>query len=207
MDEPRILLADDHPLVRMGIRRALEDDGLSVIAETADGPSAVAAALELLPDLCLLDVHMPGGGIAAAAEIVQALPDTVVVMLSVSAADTDLFEALRVGAAGYLLKDTDPARLPQAVRAVLTGEAPLPRVLTARLIKEYQRRGTVRNVRGADGALVTLSERALEVLELRRENLTTRQVGERLGISPVTVRRHMSDVAKKLGHKHEAVLK
>jgi DNA-binding NarL/FixJ family response regulator len=207
MDEPRILLADDHPLVRMGIRRALEDDGLRVIAETADGPSAVAAALELLPDLCLLDVHMPGGGIAAAAEIVQALPDTVVVMLSVSAADTDLFEALRVGAAGYLLKDTDPARLPQAVRAVLTGEAPLPRVLTARLIKEYQRRGTVRNVRGADGALVTLSERALEVLELRRENLTTRQVGERLGISPVTVRRHMSDVAKKLGHKHEAVLK
>jgi DNA-binding NarL/FixJ family response regulator len=135
MDEPRILLADDHPLVRMGIRRALEDDGLSVIAETADGPSAVAAALELLPDLCLLDVHMPGGGIAAAAEIVQALPDTVVVMLSVSAADTDLFEALRVGAAGYLLKDTDPARLPQAVRAVLTGEAPLPRVLTARLIR------------------------------------------------------------------------
>jgi RNA polymerase sigma factor (sigma-70 family) len=169
-----------------------------VVAEVADAGAAVEAALEHRPDLCLLDVYMPGKGIAAAAELAEALPDMPVVMLSVSDTDEDLFEALRAGACGYLLKDTDPQRLPYALRAVLNGEAPLPRVLTARLITEFRRRGRQRRLLDADGALVTLSERESEVLELLRTELTTKQVAHRMGISPITVRRYVSDVLKKL---------
>jgi DNA-binding NarL/FixJ family response regulator len=192
------VLADDHAATRLGVRLALEEAGFRVVAEAADARGAVDAALEHRPDLCLLDVYMPGLGIAAAAELADALPDMPVVMLSVSDTDEDLFEALRAGACGYLLKDTDPQRLPHALRAVLNGEAPLPRVLTARLITEFRRHGKQRRLLDADGGLVMLSERESEVLELLRTELTTKQVAHRMGISPITVRRFVSDILKKL---------
>jgi DNA-binding NarL/FixJ family response regulator len=192
------MLADDHAATRLGVRLALEDSGFHVVAEAADARGAVDAALAHRPDLCLLDVYMPGGGVAAAAELAEALPDTPIVMLSVSDSDEDLFEALRAGACGYLLKDTDPTRLPHALGAVLDGEAPLPRALTARLIAEFRRRGRERHARDADGGLVTFSERESEVLELLRAALTTKEIASRLGISPVTVRRHVSEILKKL---------
>lgn len=192
------MLADDHAATRLGVRLALEEAGFQVVAEAADAQGAVEAALEHRPDLCLIDVYMPGHGVAAAAELTEVLPDTPVVMLSVSDSDEDLFEALRAGACGYLLKDTDPKRLPFALAAVLNGEAPLPRVLTARLITEFRRRGKERRIPDADGDLITLSERESEVLELLRTELTTKQVAHRLGISPITVRRHVSDILKKL---------
>ena len=192
------MLADDHAPTRLGVRLALEEGGFDVVAEAADARGAVDAVLEHRPDLCLLDVYMPGEGISAASELSEQLPEMPIVMLSVSDTDEDLFEALRAGACGYLLKDTDPQRLPHALSAVLNGEAPLPRVLTARLISEYRRRGRERRLRDDEGGLVTLSERESEVLELLRAELTTKQVAHRLGISPVTVRRHVSDVLKKL---------
>jgi DNA-binding NarL/FixJ family response regulator len=192
------VLADDHATARLGVRLALEEGGFQIVAEAIDAPSAIAAALEHRPDLCLLDVYMPGGGIAAAAELAEALPGMPIVMLSVSDTNDDLFDALRAGACGYLLKDTDPKRLPFALRAVLDGEAPLPRVLTARLITEFRRHGRERRIPDADGSLVTLSERESEVLELLRTELTTKQIAHRLGISPVTVRRHLSEALRKL---------
>jgi RNA polymerase sigma factor (sigma-70 family) len=192
------VLADDHATARLGVRMALEEGGFNIVAEAVDAHSAVAAALEHRPDLCLLDVYMPGSGIAAAAELAEALPGMPIVMLSVSDTNDDLFDALRAGACGYLLKDTDPGRLPFALRAVLDGEAPLPRVLTARLITEFRRHGRERRIADADGSLVTLSERESEVLELLRTELTTKQVAHRLGISPVTVRRHVSEALRKL---------
>jgi RNA polymerase sigma factor (sigma-70 family) len=192
------VLADDHATARLGVRSALEQGDFQVVAEAVDAAGAVAAALEHRPDLCLLDVYMPGGGIAAAAELAEAIPGMSIVMLSVSETNDDLFDALRAGACGYLLKDTDPARLPFALRAVLDGEAPLPRVLTARLITEFRRHGRERRIADADGSLVTLSERESEVLELLRTELTTKQVADRLGISPVTVRRHVSEALRKL---------
>jgi RNA polymerase sigma factor (sigma-70 family) len=192
------VLADDHATARLGVRLALEEGDFHVVAEAVDARSAVEAALEHRPDLCLLDVYMPGGGIAAAAELAEALPGMPIVMLSVSDTNDDLFDALRAGACGYLLKDTDPQRLPFALRAVLEGEAPLPRVLTARLITEFRRHGRERRIADADGDLVTLSERESEVLELLRTELTTKQVAHRLGISPVTVRRHVSEALRKL---------
>ena len=192
------MLADDHATARLGVRIALEEGDFEVVAEAVDARSAVAAVLEHRPDLCLLDVYMPGGGIAAAAELSEALPEMPIVMLSISDTNDDLFDALRAGACGYLLKDTDPQRLPYALSAVLKGEAPLPRVLTARLITEFRKHGKERRIADADGGLVTLSERESEVLELLRDDLTTKQIAERLGISPVTVRRHVSESLKKL---------
>jgi DNA-binding NarL/FixJ family response regulator len=198
MEKLRIVLADDHATARLGVRLALEDGGFHVVAEADDARGAVEAALEHRPDLCVLDVYMPGGGIAAAAELTEALPEMPVVMLTVSTTNEDLFEALRAGACGYLLKDTDPQRLPVALRAVLDGEAPLPRVLTARLITEFRRRGAERRIPSAEGDLITLSERESEVLDLLRTELSTKQIAHRLGISPVTVRRHISELLRKL---------
>jgi DNA-binding NarL/FixJ family response regulator len=194
----RIVLADDHATARLGVRLALEEGGFHVVAEAVDARGAVEAAIEHRPDLCLLDVYMPGKGIAAAAELAEALPEMPIVMLTVSDTSEDLFEALRAGACGYLLKDTDPQRLPFALGAVLNGEAPLPRVLTARLITEFRRRGSERRIPSAQGGLVTLSERESEVLDLLRTELSTKQIAHRLGISPVTVRRHISELLRKL---------
>jgi DNA-binding NarL/FixJ family response regulator len=192
------VIADDHPTARLGIRFALQGSHVEIVAEAVDAAGAVRAAIEHRPDLCLLDVHMPGGGIAATSELARVLPDMPVVMLSVSDADEDLFEALRAGACGYLLKDTDPRWLPAALRGVFNGEAPLPRALTARLIREFQRRGREHRVRNADGEMVTLSRRESEVLALLRAKVETTQIGRRLGISPATVRRHVSDILRKL---------
>jgi DNA-binding NarL/FixJ family response regulator len=193
-----VLLADDHAAVRAGIRLALAGEGFRVVAEAADGPDAVRQAKELKPDIALLDVNMPGSGIRAAEEIVQALPATVVVMLTVSRDDDDLFAALRAGASGYLLKDTDPSRLPFALRGVLDGEAALPRGLVARLIEEFRTRGKRRRLPLMRQRGVELTEREWEVLEFLHDGLSTSEIAERMTISPVTVRRHVSEILKKL---------
>ena len=193
-----VLLADDHAAVRAGIRLALAGEGFDVVGEAADGPEAVTMALELKPDIALLDVNMPGSGIKAAEEIGQALPATTVVMLTVSRDDDDLFAALRAGASGYLLKDTDPGRLPVALRGVLEGEAALPRGLVARLIEEFRTRGRRRRLPLMRQRGVELTEREWEVLEFLHDGLSTAEIADRLSISPVTVRRHVSEILKKL---------
>jgi DNA-binding NarL/FixJ family response regulator len=194
----RIVLADDHAATRLGIRRALERGGLQVVAEASDAAGAVRAAREHRPDICLLDVYMPGGGLTAASDLAEIAPATHVVMLSVSDSDEDVFESLRAGASGYLPKDTDPAVLAQALRSVVDGEAPLPRALTARLIVEFRRRARERQARDSAGTPVTFSAREAEVLELLRDGLTTKQIAYKLAISPVTVRRHISEILSKL---------
>jgi DNA-binding NarL/FixJ family response regulator len=193
-----VLLADDHAAVRAGIRLALAGEGFNVVGEAADGPEAVTMALDLKPDIALLDVNMPGSGIKAAEEIGQALPATTVVMLTVSRDDDDLFAALRAGASGYLLKDTDPGRLPFALRGVLEGEAALPRGLVARLIEEFRTRGKRRRLPLMRHRGVELTEREWEVLEFLHDGLSTAEIADRLSISPVTVRRHVSEILKKL---------
>jgi DNA-binding NarL/FixJ family response regulator len=138
---PRVLIADDHAMAREGIRLVLERGGFEICAEVGDGPSAVEAAERERPDVCLLDVRMPGSGIRAAEEIARRVPESAIVMLTVSRRDSDLFDALRAGASGYLLKDTHPNRLPLALQGVLDGEAALPRDLVALLIDEFRERG------------------------------------------------------------------
>lgn len=197
---PAIVLADDHLPTRAGIRAALEDGGFLVVGQAGTGEDAVRLALEHEPDACLIDVRMPGmGGIAAAAEITDRLPATAVVMLTVSALDEDVFAALSAGASGYLLKDTDPSRLPFALQGVLAGEAALPRQLMARVLDEFRGRRKRRRLPALRRLGTDLSEREWEVLELLGEELSTREVAQRLGIGEVTVRRHASAVVRKLG--------
>jgi DNA-binding NarL/FixJ family response regulator len=195
----RILIADDHAPTRAGVRAALAQGGFEFVAEVSDAPSAVAAALREHPDVCLLDIHMPGSGIAAADEITKALPGTAVVMLTVSRNDADLFDALRAGAAGYLLKDTNPARLGLALKGVLAGEAALPRTLVARLVDEFRDRGRYHRIpiRGRRGAMLT--SRESEVLDLLRHGCSTKQIAERLFLSQATIRSHVAAILKKLG--------
>ena len=167
-------------------------------AEVASAADSVAAAERERPDVCLLDVHMPGNGIAAAAQIAARLPETAIVMLTVSDSDEDLFAALRAGAEGYLLKDMDPARLALALEGVLLGEAALPRPLVARVLDEFRARRRRRRLLLPGGRGSTLTDREWETLELLAAGLSTAQVAERLLVAPVTVRRHAASIAKKL---------
>ena len=180
------------------MRSALEGSGFSVVAEVGTADAAVETALRERPDVCLLDINMPGNGIAAAAGIAAELPDTAIVMLTVSRDDSDLFDALRAGAVGYLLKDTDPSRLPHALRGVLEGEAALPRTLVARVIEEFQARSRRRRLAFAKKRGVELTEREWEVLELLHQKLSTADIAQRLGVSRVTVRSHIAAILRKL---------
>ena len=193
-----VLIADDHAPTRAGVREALASDGFRVVAEVARADAAVESALRERPDVCVLDINMPGSGIAAAARITEQLPGTAVVMLTVSRADDDLFASLRAGAVGYLLKDMDPGRLSAALRGVLSGEAALPRTLVARVVEEFragERRPSNPLVKRVGAKLTS---REWEVLELLREQLTTSAIAQRLGVSEVTVRRHVSSILAKL---------
>ena len=194
----RVLIADDHPPTRAGVKAALENDGFVVCAQAADARAAIEAARSERPDVCLLDIHMPGDGIHAAETISRELPDAAVVMLTVSRTDSDLFNALRAGASGYLLKDIDPVRLPLALRGVLEGEAALPRRLVALLIEEFRERKRRRRIPLVGRRGVELTDREWEVLELMKQGLTTEEIAGRLFISPVTVRTHVSAILKKL---------
>jgi DNA-binding NarL/FixJ family response regulator len=194
-DVIKILIADDHPPTRAGVRASLEGAGFEVCAEVGDAKAAVKAAAAEKPDVCLLDVNMPGGGINAARQI-SAMGNIAVVMLTVSRNDDDLFDSLRAGAAGYLLKDTDPDRLPHALKGVLSGEAALPRGLVSRLIDEFRGRGRRAPFFGKRTA--ELTSREWEVLEMLRESLSTEEIAARMFISPVTVRSHVSAILRKL---------
>lgn len=194
----RVVIADDHAPTRAGVRQALEADGCQVVAAVADGPKSVAAALEHRPDVCLLDIHMPGGGIKAASQITSALPDTAVVMLTASRDDEDLFDALRAGASGYLLKDMDPDRLAAALRGVMAGEAALPRSLALKVMRQLQSPGRRRLLSSRGSPVSKLTSREAEVLELMAGGLTTQQISDKLFVGQVTVRTHVSNVLKKL---------
>ena len=193
-DPINVIVADDHPPTRAGVRAALESDGFLVVAEYGDAAAAIAGVAETHPDVCILDVHMPGSGIAAASKITSAHPDVVVVMLTVSADDEDLFAALRAGASGYLLKDMSPNRLPQALRGVLSGEAAMPRQLMSRILDEFRSRGPRRS-----GFRASLSSREWEVLELMAQGCSTADMAAALFVSKVTIRSHVASVLRKLG--------
>lgn len=195
---PSIVIADDHPPIRLGVRMALMRGGFNVVAEAADCEGAVSAVLRERPDVCLLDVQMPGGGIEAARRITEAAVPTSVVMLTVSERSEDVLAALRAGAVGYLPKDTAPDRLPAALCGVLRGEAALPRALMGLVLdslREYPS-AAADPVRVGE---IELTARESEVLKLLRTGKKTAEISELLALSPVTVRRHISAGVAKLG--------
>jgi DNA-binding NarL/FixJ family response regulator len=200
MIEPiRVLVADDHAPTRADICQALEEDGrFAVCASVPDAPTAVHSALRERPDLCLLDVRMPGSGIAAAWEITARLQRTKVVMLTISSDEDDLFAALRVGASGYLLKELDPAALGDELIGVLAGEAAMPRSLVARVLEEFRDRGPRRRQVAVDPLAPQLTSREWEVLHLMRSGLGTAEIAARLFLSKGTVRSHVSAILHKL---------
>ena len=192
----RVLLADDHSPTLDELTTALRaDPRFDVAAAVGHAAAAVAGAVRTRPDLCVLDITMPGSGIAACWEITARLPETIVVMFTVSAADDDLFAALRAGASGYLLKDTDPARIPDLLAGAAAGHAAIPPVLVARMVRHFRDRDPRR--RQPTGS-VPLTSREWEVLELMSRRLTNSQIARELSVSPVTVRTHVSAVLRKL---------
>jgi two-component system NarL family response regulator len=196
----RILLADDHAPTRAGVREMLEAHGMEVLREAADAADVMAAAdAHEHVDVALIEPRLPGGGIAAAAHLIRTGAARRVVMLAGGELDEEtLFAALDAGVSGYLLKDIDPDRIAFAVQGVVDGEGALPRVLLPTVLDEFRRRGRSGRPPSLAGA-ERLSEREWQILELLAEGLATREVAGRVGISEVTVRRHISAAVAKLG--------
>jgi DNA-binding NarL/FixJ family response regulator len=196
-DRFRVVIADDHTRIRGRVRAALEADGWVVCGEGATADEAIALATEQRPDVLLLDIHMPDSGIRAAQVITSTRPETAVVMLTQSSDDADLFDSLRAGARGYLLKGGDPGELGSALRGVLAGEAAMDARLVARILDEFRAPAKPRFRRGSPAAS-RLSAREWEVMELLADGLSTDGVAQRLFLSPTTVRVHVSSVLRKL---------
>ena len=187
----RVLIVDDHAVVRAGLERLLSSvDDFTVIGSAEDGEQAVAAALEHRPDVVLMDLSMPNmGGIAATEAIMAAELDVRVVVLTSYSDRDQILNALDAGAVGYLLKDADPPELVSGIRAAADGESPLhPKAASAVLRARAERR-----------PLPELSEREREVLELVATGLSNQKIAARLGISEKTVKAHLTSVFRQLG--------
>ena len=196
-EHPSVLIADDEAAFRRGVRDALEADGFIIVAEVADASSALAAATRLRPEICLIEPDLPGEGLSAIGRIAKASPETLIVALSRSDRGDDVVAAFTRGVSGYLLKGVSDERLGPTLRSALLGEPALSRSLVPHLVDEI-RRGSSRRLALPDGP-VTLTAREWEVGELLREGRSTGEIAERLGVSPVTVRRHVSLLLQKLG--------
>src|SRR5437764_1188963 len=197
----RVLVADDHGIVRSGIRLLLErQPDIEVVAEAADGAEAVAQALKSRPDLCILDVGMPRlTGLQAAREIRSHVPDARVLMLSMHDDEHYLFEALKAGASGYVLKREADQDLVGAVRAVGRGEAFLTNAAERSMIRQWM-------ADGAEGPAVPLTPREEEVVKLIAEAHTNAQIAHVLHLSEKTVESHRANVLRKLGMRDRVQL-
>jgi NarL family two-component system response regulator LiaR len=192
--EIRVLIADDHAVVRQGLRTFLElQDDIEVVADVADGEAALRAAREHEPDVVLMDLVMPGmGGVEAIRGLREARPEARVLVLTSFLDDEKLFPAVRAGAAGYLLKDVEPAELVRAIRTVDDGEALLHPAVAARLMEEFAE--TERPT-----AEEALTAREREVLQLIARGLPNKLIARDLEIAEKTVKTHVSSILSKLG--------
>jgi DNA-binding NarL/FixJ family response regulator len=203
----RVLLADDQALVRSGFRALLDArDDIEVIGETGSGEEAVAQARALQPDVVLMDIRMPGlDGLEATRQIAadSRLAAVRVVILTTFGLDEYLFDALRYGASGFLVKDTEPADLVTAVRVVAAGDALISPGMTRRLVEEFAARAKPSR---AASELAVLTGREREVLILVAGGLTNDEIGGRLYMSPATARTHVSRAMTKLGARDRTQL-
>jgi DNA-binding NarL/FixJ family response regulator len=203
-----VLIVDDEDLVRMGLRTLLDsEDDLSCVGEAADGQSAVTAATQMQPDIVLMDIRMPGvDGLTATRRITEdpALGNTRVIVLTTFELDEYVFDALRYGASGFLLKDTKPAELLRAIRLVADGGALLSPSVTRKLVREFVSQSPRSYKPHAN--LQTLTDREREIVGVVAEGLSNDEIAERLVISPATARTHVSRAMIKLGARDRAQL-
>ena len=198
----RVLLADDHPLFREGVAGLLQSHGYEVAGIAGDGQAAIEQARLLKPDLILMDINMPHlDGLAATRALTQELPSTPVIMLTVSDDDARVFEAVKSGAKGYVLKNTSTDAFFAMLDAVASGDVPITRGLAGKILKEF------------DAPLVApaspstsehLSAREIGVLRLVSEGLTNREIGVRLGVSENTIKFHLKNILQKLHLRNRA---
>jgi len=196
MTEPiRVLLADDHTLVRVGIRAILSSfAGMQVVAEASSGQAALDLIEIHRPDVVLMDIAMPGlNGLETTARITERFPQVRVIILSMYVNEEYALQALRSGAAGYLLKDADPTELELAVRTVVRGETYLGPTVSRQVIDDYLRR-----VNGGSGAGARLTRRQSQVLKLIAQGYTTREIAGQLNISVKTVETHRAQLMDEL---------
>jgi len=204
MTRTTVVLADDHHILRQGLRALLEaEEGFAVIGEEADGLKVVDMVDRLRPDVLMLDVMMPGlNGLEITRQIVQRGFKTRIVILSMHANETYVREALRNGAAGYVLKDANPAEMLQAVREVHAGRRYLSGSLSERAIEAY-----AHHAQDAPADLYeTLTPREREILQLAAESSSIGEIATRLGISPRTVETHRENLMRKLGLQSQTAL-
>lgn len=197
MSRTTVVLADDHHIVRKGLRTLLEAEGdFAVIGEEADGLKVVDLVERLRPNVLVLDVQMPGlNGLEITRQIVQRALKTRVIILSMHANETYVLEALRHGAAGYVLKDANPAEMLEAVREVSVGRRYLSSALSERALEAYAQKAQAT----PEDPYETLTTREREILQLAAESSSIAEIGTRLGISPRTVETHRENLMRKLG--------
>jgi DNA-binding NarL/FixJ family response regulator len=201
----RIMLVDDHALVRSAIRQALNAPDIEVVGEASSAEEAIALAASLRPDLLLLDVDLPGlSGLEAVRELAPRLPDTKIVMLTVSTDRRDLLGAIRHGAFGYLTKDLTGDALLRAIRGIRQGDLPMSRVHAATVMEHLARTARSAPAGEGDGVDGVLSGREAEVLRLLAEGMTDREIAGALAISPRTVESHVSSLLRKLDVRNRA---
>ncbi|MFW6136270.1 MAG: response regulator [Chloroflexota bacterium] len=204
----RILLADDHGLFLEGLHNLLRAGGYEVVGAAQDGLEALELARALRPDVILMDIRMPRCDGLCATRLIQAeLPEIKIVMLTTSAVDADLFEALKSGASGYLLKNLQPDELFDYLDGLARGEAPLSRELSGRVLREFANQAEQLEERAAPGLRGAapgpdLTARQREVLELVASGLTYREVGAALSVSEHTVKYHMGQILERLHLKN-----
>lgn len=193
----QVLLVDDHALFRKGLVNLLEGEpGFQVIGEAGNGAEAIKKAKQLKPDLVLMDLHMPEtGGIEATRRIRELLPCTRVVILTISEDDKDLFEAIKCGAHGYLLKKIQPEGLFASLRGVFDGEAPLSRSTASKILNEFAAMAARKSEENLEAQL---SAREKEVLQLLGDGLTNKEIGHKLNIAENTVKNHLKSILNKL---------
>ncbi len=198
-----LILADDHPIVRQGLRHLLEGEpGFLILAEAGDGLEALRLVELLKPEILIVDMMMPGlNGLEVLRQVKKISPSTRTIVLSMQSADAYVIEALKNGAAGYVLKETGPGELVKAVNEVTLGN----QFLSAKLSERFQNRGREIQDTPPD-AYETLTLREREIFQMTVEGLTSQEIGEKLMISPRTVEIHRSNLTAKLGIKNQADL-